>query len=234
MNFSISIKMITVGQINLLILFLIPCQIALSQGNCKVLKPELTGGYKGKCKDGLANGKGSAIGIDRYEGQFLKGLPEGKGTYTWATGESYTGYWREGKRNGEGEYTFFYNGNDSILAGNWENDRYTGPVPKKPQVIHKSNIDRYTFRKTKNIRNRILINLYQNGSRNTGISNLMISSSSGYDTSLGNSVGYDEVSFPVKILVKYTTLNKLKTATYDVEFEFEISESGDWIVDLHN
>jgi len=62
----------------------------------------------------------------------------------------------------------------------------------------------------------------------------MISSSSGYDTSLGNSVGYDEVLFPVRIRITYTTPNKLKTATYYVEFEFEISEPGDWIVDLHN
>jgi hypothetical protein len=224
----------TINQITLLILFLFFCQSMVSQQTCKVLKPELAGSYKGKCKDGLANGNGSAIGTDRYKGQFFKGLPEGKGTYIWATGESYTGYWKEGKRNGEGEYTFFYQGNDSTIVGNWENDRYIGHKPEKPKIIYKSSVERYNFQKNGNIKNRVLINIYQNGVRNTGISNFMISSSSGYDTSLGNSVGYDEVLFPVRIRITYTTPNKLKTATYYVEFEFEISEPGDWTVDLHN
>jgi hypothetical protein len=224
----------TIRLISYLIFFFFNCQTAISQKDCKVLKPELVGTYNGKCKGGLANGKGSAIGIDSYKGQFLNGLPNGKGTYRWATGEVYEGYWREGKRDGEGEYTFYYKGNDSTIAGNWENDQYTGPKPKKPEIIYKSSVDRYKFQKIGNGKNRVLIDIYQNGTRNAGVSNFMIASSSGYNTHLGNSVGYDEVSFPVKIRVTYTTWNKLKTSTYMVEFEFEISEPGDWIVDLHN
>lgn len=224
----------TFGQIIFLVNFLLICQLSASQEKCKVLKPELEGSYKGKCKNGLANGKGLAIGTDRYEGQFVKGLPEGKGTYIWSTGESYKGNWKEGVRNGEGEYTFNYKGKDSTITGNWENDRYTGPKQVKPEIIYKSGIDRYVFRNTGNTQNRVLINVYQNGARNTGITNFMTASSSGYDTNLGNSVGFDKVSFPVKIRVTYTTWNKLKTATYFVEFEFRIFEPGDWIVDLNN
>jgi len=48
-----------------------------SQDDCKVLIPEISGQYVGKCKKGLAHGKGLAIGIDRYEGSFKKGYPEG-------------------------------------------------------------------------------------------------------------------------------------------------------------
>ncbi len=222
------------NQISLIVFFFFLCKVVISQENRKVLKPELAGYYKGKCKYGLANGKGSAIGTDIYRGQFVKGLPEGRGTYTWATGESYTGYWKEGKRHGVGDYKFFYQGKDSIISGNWENDRYIGNIPEKYRIIYKSSVERYKFQKTGDFRNRVLINILQNGVRNFGISNFLISSSSGHDTSLGNSVGYDEVVFPVQIRITYTTMNKLRTATYYVEFEFEISEPGNWIVDLYN
>ena len=218
----------------LLFIFCFFCSSLFSQENCKVIKPEIAGSYSGKCKKGLANGYGTAVGTDRYEGQFLKGLPNGEGTYTWATGESYTGEWKEGKRNGEGVYTFFYDGKDSTLYGNWMNDIYLGLKPNKPNIIYKTGIDRYTIQKNGNFRNRVLIDIYQSGMRNLGITNFMISSSGGYETKIGQSVGYDEVIFPVIIKVTYTTWNKLRTATYYVDLEFEIFEPGDWKVDLYN
>jgi len=100
-----------------------------SQENCQVLKPEIAGNYTGKCKNGLAQGKGKAIGKDTYEGTFSKGLPEGKGTYAWSTGEVYTGEWKEGYQEGEGKYSFKKDGNDTIIAGIWIKDVYTGPKP---------------------------------------------------------------------------------------------------------
>jgi hypothetical protein len=199
-----------------------------------VLLPGLEGSYKGKCKNGLANGTGLSIGKDRYDGQFINGLPDGKGTYTWAGGASYKGEWKEGKRSGEGVYIFFINGKDSTLNGNWLNDNYLGPKAKEPDIRYKTGIDRYTFKKEINVKNRVLIDIFQNGMYNMGISDFMISSTSGYETRVGNSIGYDEVIFPVIIKVSYTSWNKLNTATYYVEFEFEIFEAGDWRVALHN
>jgi hypothetical protein len=224
----------TTAGMGFFLVFFLSFQALNGQQNCIVLKPEISGSYNGKCRNGLAHGNGIAVGPDRYEGQFIKGLPEGKGTYNWATGETYTGYWTAGKRDGEGEYTFFYNGKDSTIYGTWLNDNFLGPLPKKPVVISKTGVDRYSIAKNGTIKNRVLINIYQNGVRNTGITNLMLSSSSGYDTSIGLSIGYDEVSFPVKLKITYTTWNKLKTGTYFVEFECEIFEPGDWKVDLHN
>lgn len=215
-------------------MFVFTSIIAFGQVNCKVLKPEIDGSYAGDCKKGLANGTGLAIGTDRYEGQFIKGLPNGEGTYTWSAGQTYKGKWKDGKREGEGEYTFFYNGKDSTLYGNWLNDNYIGEISKNPIVNYKSGIDRYSITKAGDLKNRVLINIYQNGMRNTGISNLMVSSSNGYEVNVGLSIGYDEIIFPVKIKVTYTTMNKLKTASYYVEFDFEIFETGDWKVDLHN
>jgi len=48
------------------------------QEPCKVLKQEIATKYFGNCKKGLAQGKGVAVGRDKYEGQFKNGLPNGK------------------------------------------------------------------------------------------------------------------------------------------------------------
>lgn len=205
-----------------------------AQEACKVLLPQISGSYQGDCKKGLAHGQGKAKGTDQYEGQFRSGLPDGKGTYHWSTGEKYIGQWKNGKRNGIGEYTFLDNGKDTTNTGQWVDDKYTGPVIPKPSVTQKDGVDRYSFQKNGELRKRVLINFYQNGMRNTVLNNLLLSSSSGYETTLGISTGYDEVTFPVTIKISYTTLNKLNSMPVSVRFEFEISEPGDWVVDIHN
>ncbi|MCB9015635.1 MAG: hypothetical protein H6541_07535 [Lentimicrobiaceae bacterium] len=225
-------RRITIGLIALTVL--IYTQYATAQENCRVLNINISESYTGKCKNGLAHGQGTATGIDRYEGQFKKGLPDGKGKYTWSTGEVYDGQWRAGKREGIGKYTFLNNGLDTINDGQWVNDRYIGPVYNKPSFKYKEGVDRYSFQKNGTQKNRVLINLYQNGGRNSTISNLLISSSSGYETSLGQAFGFDAVTFPVNIKVMYTSMNKLHTSTIYVRFEFEISEPGDWTLDVHN
>ncbi|NTW26313.1 MAG: hypothetical protein HGA37_16555 [Lentimicrobium sp.] len=198
------------------------------------MKQAISGTYTGDCKKGLAHGYGTAVGLDRYEGQFKNGLPEGKGIYKWSTGEVYTGQWKAGKRNGIGTYIQPDKGSDSITDGQWVNDQYAGPYHPKPLVKSKEGVDRYTFQKTGSPINRVMINLYQNGARNSGISNFFISSSSGYESALGESIGYEGITFPVTIKVMYSTPNKLNTTTVYVKFEFEIFEPGDWEVDIHN
>jgi hypothetical protein len=205
-----------------------------AQEQCMVLKPEIAGKYTGKCKDGLANGKGKAVGQDTYIGQFSKGLPQGTGTYTWANGDSYTGYWEQGLKQGEGTLKFKSDGRDSILTGLWEKDLYKGQLPPKPRVINKVSIERYSITKSGGIKDRVLINFYQDGVRNLGIENLLISTSSGTNTTLGQSVGYENIIFPVTIKINYSTWNKTRTVQFYASFEFEIFEPGDWVVDLHN
>ena len=219
----------------LLINILMICvNLVHSQENCKVLKPSISGTYEGKCKNGFANGRGIAVGTDRYEGQFSKGLPQGEGTYTWSDGNTYTGEWLEGMRHGAGKYTMHLNGKDSIQSGLWKNDTYAGPKPKEPVVTYKTSIDRYNFRKNITPLNRVLVDIYQNGARNKGISNFRMSSSSGQDVQIGPSIGYDNVVFPVAIKIGYTTMNKLNSSQSIVYFEFTIFEPGDWTVELHN
>lgn len=217
----------------------IPLLIAISfqliaQEACVVLIPEISDTYSGKCKNGLANGKGRAEGIDTYEGKFSEGLPHGRGTYTWANGNTYTGEWFKGKRQGPGTLTVKLATKDSIVDGLWDDDRYLGPKPKAPRVITKVGVDRYSFKKLAGTKDRVLIDIKQNGMRNTTVTNFSMTTSNGVETNLGFSVGYDYIDFPVTIRVTYVTQNKMRTQTYQVIFEFEISEPGDWIVEIHN
>lgn len=205
-----------------------------AQTDCIVLKPGIDSVYYGKCKKGLAHGKGHAIGVDSYIGRFSNGLPDGHGTYTWVNGDTYTGSWMEGNRHGEGTLLMKLEERDSIIDGLWEDDKYMGPKPIAPRIITKIGVDRFAIKNAGGIKERVLIDIYQNGTRNTTVSNLLMSTSNGVQTSLGNSVGYDYIEFPVRIRVSYRTMNKLKSQEYQVTFEFEISEPGDWVVEIHN
>jgi hypothetical protein len=73
------------------------CTAAGPRQDCQVLDPKLQGHYSGECQNGQAFGTGEAVGVDKYEGQFAQGLPDGSGTYTWADGESFKGEFRQGE-----------------------------------------------------------------------------------------------------------------------------------------
>lgn len=215
-----------------LILFLAAFQAGKE---CQVKIPALEGKYIGDCKRGLAHGFGEAIGKkDRYKGQFKKGYPDGFGQYFYADGSIHSGNWLKGLREGEGIFTFKINKHDTSIVGIWKNDMYVGPKAKAPQIMHKNNIDKCSFSKKGADLNRVLIDFRQNGSHNTSISNLMLSSNSGTQTQLGQLQGFENINFPVEITVRYDTKNKLKTQTYHAYVQFTIFEPGDWTVVLNN
>lgn len=204
---------------------------AYSQESCKVLMPAISENYSGKCKKGLAHGKGEASGIDRYKGQFSKGFPEGKGTYIWANGDTYKGRWGKGKRNGEGVHTYIINNKDSILSGIWESDFYKGPKPKAPVVKNKTGVSRYSFNKQNDDLKTIELKILRGGQINPSVSGLVITSSSGDE----NGLKIENVVFPVKVSVSYTTTaQSLQEYQYQVSFDFEISDPGKWLVTINN
>ena len=218
-----------------LLSFLLFIAISLySQDSCRVLMPNIQGEYKGACKHGLAHGQGLAIGKDIYRGSFKKGFPDGFGTYYWANGAIYQGNWKKGKRNGKGSYSFKKDGRDTSLVGIWKNDVFIGIEHKQAYVNRSYNIDSYSFNLTAGIQNRVLISFKQNGSQNTRIDNLMLNSSSGTITQIGQLRGFDNVVFPVTISVRYDTYNKLGTQIINSYIEFVIYEKGDWEVRLKN
>jgi hypothetical protein len=203
-----------------------------SQDSCKVLKPEISGKYTGKCKNGLADGKGIAEGTDKYEGKFVKGLPDGSGKYTWSTGEVYEGSWKSGKRDGQGSYTYKLNGLETVDFGIWKDDVFTRKITPTPYTIIRTNsITRYSVRRLGD-GNRILFALMQNGN-NAETSNLNLFSTSGNSFSVGSKIGYENTEFPCTLKLSYTCPNKIKTSFISVEFEIVIKEPGSWEVTIN-
>ena len=74
--------------------------------DCRVRDGYLVGAYEGGCDEHteLANGKGDAKGANSYDGNFVKGKPDGKGIYTWEDGSRLDGNFKDGKAHGAGVY----------------------------------------------------------------------------------------------------------------------------------
>jgi hypothetical protein len=59
---------------------------------------------------------------DQYEGDYVNDKFEGKGRYTYITGNYYIGEFKNGKRNGKGEY--YEKNGDLLYKGNWVDDKF--------------------------------------------------------------------------------------------------------------
>lgn len=206
-----------------------------SQKKCEVLKVDISGEYKGDCKNGLAHGKGYSVGENKYEGEFKKGLPNGYGTIIYSDGGKYIGQWKKGLRHGEGKYVIKSNGQDSIKDGIWKLDRYIGKKPVKQYVIIKKNsVSRYTFRKVGENLNQVTIKVRMNGQAlNSALEN--ISATSGNRTNYNGYVVFENInSYPFNCEMRYKVPSKFGTTTTDVEFIFKIFEKGEWLVELNH
>ncbi len=215
----------------LLILSLMPIK-GQNNGDCKVLVPELDGAYEGGCRDGLAQGKGTASGTDAYSGGFRKGYPNGKGTYTWASGNVYKGEWNMGKREGNGVFTGKFHGKDTVMSGVWKNDDFMGSKPLPPKVSVSYNVVSTSFNRTGEGK-KITISFYQNGITNF-IESLDVTCNSGNEVQSGNYTNIWDISFPFKCKINYRSWNSLRTQIYDCILEFEITQPGSWDLRVGN
>ncbi|MDN3658663.1 hypothetical protein QWZ08_23670 [Ferruginibacter paludis] len=94
---------------------------------CKVALMDLAGKYTGDCKNGLANGKGEATGLNHYKGIFRNGLPNGAGVYNYSDSTWYSGNFQDGIKEGKGELHYMRASlPDSILSGFWSGGEYRG------------------------------------------------------------------------------------------------------------
>jgi hypothetical protein len=115
--------------------FLFLSFVAYSQ-TCEVDKESLKGTYTGECKKNKAHGKGKAIGVDIYEGEFKNGIPDGNGTYTWSNKNVFEGKYVKGLREGKGTMTIKREGaQDSVIEGFWKKDAYIGKN-ENPWIVH--------------------------------------------------------------------------------------------------
>lgn len=204
-----------------------------AQETCRVLLPALSGTYIGECKQGLAHGVGEATGEDFYRGEFIRGLPEGKGTYLWKNGATYAGEWEKGLRNGEGIYIYKREGKDSTLAGIWKEDKFIGPKELPPYVIeYRSGIGRVTCMRIGD-RPYVKYKFSRNGGESYGlVSNLFLQGNSGSESNNAQFTGFDEVKFPFHGKVLFNAPNNFYATTLTCELRLTINKPGAWLVTI--
>lgn len=201
------------------------------QIECNVTLPAISGSYSGGCKNGMAHGKGIAQGIDHYEGQFSKGMPDGKGTYKWADGTVYEGEWKKGMRTGKGKMIY----RDSVINGYWKEDKYLGEKLIPPYKVNYSmGVSRSTIMKTASSLNGVRIRLLQGGGDNTSIQDFSLTYTSGDEYRTGSVYGIQNTFFPLDVKVRYSTWNQFRTSKFNVLFEFTINDPGTWDVVITN
>jgi hypothetical protein len=217
------------------VLFLVTGNSYSQDSGCKVLMPSISGTYNGKCKNGLAQGKGIALGTDKYEGRFYKGLPQGRGTYTWADGSWYEGVWMKGLRQGKGTMVYALETGDSIVSGYWKQDKYVGTTMIPPyKLIRKTGVVRYSFNTVPAATNDVKISIMIGGRINSDIENLTIATSSGSEYRSGYWIGIQNPVFPLDVKLTYRTWNQIHSAQSDVIFEFTLNDPGHWTITLVN
>ncbi len=203
-----------------------------AQENCKVLLPALNGNYAGDCKQGLAHGFGEATGEDFYRGDFVRGLPQGKGTYMWKNGGNYTGEWDKGLRDGSGIYTYKREGKDSTLAGIWREDKFVGEKIIPPyEIEYRNGIGRVTCMKIGD-RPYVKYTFLRNGGESYIVSNVLMQGSSGSESNNSAFTGYEQVKFPFKGKITFNAPNAFNAATLSCELRITINKPGAWIVSI--
>ncbi len=137
--------------------FLFSTTRLLSQ-SCSISVDALKGQYIGDCKKGKAAGKGTAIGIDSYTGDFKNGYPDGQGKYTWKNGNWYEGFWKDGLFEGQGTLSKISKPDSVVLTGIWKKGKYVGRY-EKPYIVHSitNSINDVNIRKLNNTVSEITI-----------------------------------------------------------------------------
>ncbi|NOQ27176.1 MAG: hypothetical protein GQ564_17585 [Bacteroidales bacterium] len=205
--------------------------VSISQnsiGTCKVLLESISKEYTGKCKDGLAHGKGIASGIDVYEGKFKKGLPHGKGNYTWKDGSYYRGNWRNGVKSGTG--SFYSVDSHEITKGIWKDDAFFKEIVDPPyEVILKTGVTGVNFHEdnTKTLY-QIQFFFLTLGTQSKSAAGLQIHSTSGQTEVSRDFSGMKNALFPFEGTVQFFATSKLGGTVVRYEVKFKITEANSW------
>ena len=109
--------------------------------------------YEGEWKDSKPDGTGCMRLVDgsSYDGNWFAGQRHRRGVskyasdgksdkygYTWKAGDVYDGYWEEGVRHGECEYTWF---NGEKLTCRWVDGKSTEWAAKNTEILGRPAID---------------------------------------------------------------------------------------------
>ena len=206
---------------------------------CKVNLNALEGKYVGDCKEGMANGKGEAWGINHYIGQFKAGMPNGIGVYYYSDFLYYSGEFQDGIKEGKGEIHYLEKDKpDSVIKGYWSGDEYRGSKYTTYHFTTTGLFDRIEILPTRASGNTVAIELsttsgFPNGSSPGGpgfvlsMKDIMsptgsiIKQLSKMESSSKSYVTYQLSGFPCKI---FCTLSTGDT------FELEMYKAANWKV----
>lgn len=223
-----------VMKLKLLLVSLIVPLVTYTQPACKVLLPALDSVYVGKCKNGLAHGSGEAWGRFHYTGKFVGGYPQGEGRAEYPDGTIYVGSWKMGLRHGKGTVFSKENGKEVQRTWMWENDiRQKEVLPPPYNVITQRNVSRMRVYKQGGD-NQVWFYPNSMGGVTTDFQDMQLSGSSGRESKFSPKYGYEDVTFPFKGSIRYKAWNKLRTTQYEILVEIEISETGNWVVEIQN
>jgi len=161
----------------------------------------------------------------------MNGMPDGRGTYWWASGIYYKGEWKDGLREGKGKMVY----KDSIVDGYWKGDKYAGKVIIPPYKINLSmSVTRATIVKSLGIIDGVKIRIMRAGSDNFNIEDFSLFYDSGEEYRNGSIYGIQNTMFPLNVKVKYRAWNYIMTAQFNVIFDFTINYPGSWDVVITN
>jgi hypothetical protein len=192
--------------------------------DCIVKLEAISGNYVGACKKGLAHGKGISSGVDKYDGTFKKGLPDGQGTYTWANGDIYIGEFKKGVKSGSGKLTSSL----GTISGFWAEDEYIGKEKYPYRLFSADNtISEIQITRKGSDKNQILIH-YESKGRKTQYGKIIVKALQGNYAGLIQEPWkktLTQVTFPIRIQVENTRNDK-----YAERFDIIINQPGDWDV----
>ena len=202
-------------------------------GNCKVLMQSISQEYKGKCLNGLANGKGEAKGEDGFVGYFKDGLPNGKGKYVFQNGSIFEGNWNMGKKEGEGKYTLLISGKKMVQKGFWLNDEYSGITdPKESFIIkNRTNVPYYNFTKLEDGRNKLTFSIVSANVKYVP-ARFVIKPSSGTTENGLKEIIISDFTLPFHCEIEYVIIKSGNAIT--CSFTFDINKAGNYELQLTN
>lgn len=220
-------------------MILLSLSIFADNNSCKVLLKNIDGKYNGQCKDGLASGQGIAMGVDTYVGNFLKGLPDGKGVYTYKNGDVYKGHWTQGQKNGRGVFIYTLPGTQitQIVKGYWKDNQYVGKSldtdsVKPYNVTSTFGIMDYSVKRTDSLNTKITISIKDLMVNYIPI-DLSIDASNGQVIPFGNQFMIINYACPMTIDISYSVLlpNNVRRLC---RFSVILTESGSYNISLSN
>ncbi|MEQ9403100.1 MAG: hypothetical protein RIM99_05900 [Cyclobacteriaceae bacterium] len=212
------------------IVIIIAGAISPVQQSCQVNKYELKGKYTGDCVNGVANGTGTAEGIDSYTGEFKKGWPHGEGTYTYSNNDVYVGSFKKGLRHGKGELRTTIQAKDTVIVGRWRDDDLIVQQQKAYEIVRNNNIDKVVVSRVSESGGRVEFVFMNPRGRNSPDDIRIISDSGSYNSGTSNNNFIYEIDFPVYINLQYSMTTGLGTSVLRCILEMKIYEPGSYRV----